>query len=628
MKNILFSLLLIAPFFNQSQAQTCPTPNGNSIIIDSTYSVGTSNLKETNVKICYNNTTNTKITGLQFGINYDTSAFVNPTVSLSIADPTQYIQSRIINGRILITVVHTGSDTNFTYTSGELFNINFKHRPDSVFQNLTGISNLVFDNTFPTIASTSGGKDTPLTKFNGGGKFLRPNLSFRGTFVNVTNSFTKNLLVGLYKKPKSSSNWSLVTVATTDINGKFSFRADIDTTWYNTKVEVRGDTLSLGNVVTTADAQKVNRFVTGVEELSGFDYHASDVNGSGDVTVSDVYSIFNRISGRFTSYSVPDVRFFSVSEYDTIKNNPSTNYSLTIPGVVNYTYNILPGVDSITVYVLATGDANQTGFHMAKLVPIKIINPNNTPNFIIDQTTEYYANLQEIEINLPTLSVEEGNLVNIPVKALIGDQSLGSFQLALKYDKTLLEFKNVTTKEKVGQWLSFVNPNDGVVEWGGVDMSNKNNINDGEEVIVLQFVALKPKQDWSNSPIYVTRKFVGNTIASDLKIRPTDGRVEVQRVQYPTVNVGGDIADILIYPNPTTGMVAVQFNVPSNSNTTVYFIDMFGNKVVNVIDTRMPQGQYRYTADLKGLAGSTYFAIMECDGKVISSKKVLSGVTL
>jgi hypothetical protein len=200
--------------------------------------------------------------------------------------------------------------------------------------------------------------------------------------------------------------------------------------------------------------------------------------------------------------------------------------------------------------------------------------------------------------------------------------------LALKYDKTLLEFKNVTTKEKVGQWLSFVNPNDGVVEWGGVDMSNKNNITDGEEVIVLQFVALKPKQDWSNSPIYVTRKFVGNTIASDLKIRPTDGRIEVQRVQYPTVSVGGDVADILIYPNPTTGIVAVQFNVPSNSNTTVYFIDMFGNKVVNVIDTRMPQGQYRYTADLRGLAGSTYFAVMESDGKIISSKKVLSGVTL
>lgn len=628
MKNTLFSLFLVVLFSYQAIAQTCPTPNGNSIIIDSIYNVGTSLSKETNIKICYNNTTSTKITGLQFALRYDTSAFVNPLITLSFPDPSQYLQSHIVGNRIVTTIVYTGTDSNFTYPSGQMFNIKFQHRPDSIFQNLSNISNLVFDNTYPTIASTSEGKDTILTKFNAGGRFLRPNISFHGTFVNVTNSYTKNLLVGLYKKPKVSGVWSLVKVDTTDLNGKFSFQADVDTTWYEAKIEVRGDTLSLGNVVTTADAQKVNRFVTGLETPTSFDYHASDVNGSGDITISDVYTIFNRIAGRFTSYSVPDVRFFSVSQYDAITNNPFTNYSLTIPGVVNYSYKIVPGLDSVKVYVLASGDANQTGFHMAKLVPIKIINPNNAPNFIIDQTTEYYANLQEIEINLPTLNVEEGNLVNIPVKALIGNQSLGSFQLAIKYDKTLLQFKGVTTKEKVGKWLSFINPNDGVIEWGGVDMSNKNNITDGEEIVVLQFVALKPKQDWTVSPLYVTRKFVGNTFASDLRIKPTDGRVEVQRVQYPTVNVGTDVADILIYPNPTTGMVAVQFNVPANSNTTVYFVDIFGNKIVNVIDTRMPEGQYRYTADLTGLVGGTYFAIMECDGKIISSKKVISNITL
>jgi hypothetical protein len=624
--SLLISLLILLCI--SGFGQTCPTPIGNSIIIDSTYSVGTSILKETNIKLCYNNTTSTRITGLQFALIYDTAAFTNPVVSLSSVDPNQYLQTHIVNNRIVTTVVYTGNDNNFTYTPGHIFNIRFQHKPDTIFQNLTGIADLVFDNSYPSIASTFQGKDTVLTRFNAGGKFIRPTISISGTFVNVTNSFTKNLLVGLYRKPKTSSVWSLVKVDTTDLNGRFEFKSAIDTTWYNAKIEVRGDTLSLGNVVTTADAQKVNRFVAGIETPTKFDYHASDVNGSGNISISDVYTIFNRVAGRFTSYSVPDIRFFSVPEYDTISNNPFTNYSLTIPGLPNYTYMLVPGIDSIRVYVLASGDANQTGFRMAKLVPIKIINPNNAPNFIIDQTTEYYANLQEIEINLPSLNVEEGNLVNIPVKALTGNQSLGAFQLALKYDKTLLEFKGVQTQEKIGKWLSFTNPNDGIIEWGGVDMSNKNNINDGEEVVVLQFVALKPKQDWTASPIYVTRKFVGNTLASDLKIKPTDGRIEVQRVQYPTISVGVDAPDILIYPNPTTGLVAIQFNVPVNSATTIYFVDMLGNKVVNVVDTRIPQGQYRYTANLAGLAGSTYFAVMECDGKVISSKKVISGITL
>ena len=627
-KSLLFLIALLYLAYTPSFSQTCPAPTGNSIIIDSAYAVGSSISKETNISLCYNNTTTSKITGLQFRLAFDTAAFITPTVTLATPDPSQYMQFHVTNNKIAVTIVYTGTDSNFTYVSGKLLQINFKHKADSIFQNLPSITNLVFDNSYPTVASTSNGLDTVLSKYNAGGKFIRPNLSFHGTFVNVTASYTKNLLVGLFKKAKTSNTWNLVMVDTTSIAGKFAFQADIDTTWYDAKVEVRGDTLSMGNVVTAADAQKVNRFVLGLEEPNAFDFHSSDVNSSGDITIADVYSIFSRIAGRLTSYVVPDVKFFTVSEYDTIKANPTTNYSLTIPGNENFSFIITPGVDSITTYVLASGDANATGFHMAKLVPIKIINPLNAPNFIIDQTTDYYANLQEVEINLPTLNVEEGNLVNIPVKALIGNQSLGAFQLALKYNKDLLEFKGVVTQEKINRWLSFVNPNDGVVEWGGVDLTNGNLINNGDEIVVLQFIAKKPKQDWDASPIYVTRKFVGNSFAADLKIKPTDGRVEVQRVAFPTVNVGVDAADILIYPNPSNGVVAVQFNVPANSNTTVYFVDLFGNRIVNVIDTRMPQGQYRYTADLTNLIGGSYFAIMECDGKIIASKKVLSNISL
>lgn len=626
-KKLFFSFFIL---FNSilGFSQTCLTPIGNSIIIDSNYNVGTSISNNTNIVICYNNSTNSKIVGLQFALKYDTVAFKKPTTSLLISNNNQFLQTNETKDNIIITLVYTGSDTSFTYPSGPMFSINFEHNVDTIFQNLVQISNLTFDNTFPTLAATSAGNDTVLTKINAGGRFIRPNLKFYGSFVNVNNTYTKNLLVGLYKKPKNSNVWSIVNVDTTDISGRFNFNLDIDTTWYDTKIEVRGDTLSLGNVVTTADAQKVNRFVTGVEIPSSFDFHASDVNGSGDITISDVYTIFNRISGRFTQYVVPDIRFFTSVEFDTITNNPNINYSTTIPGVNNFTHIIKPGVDSVTVYVLASGDANKTGFHMAKLIPIKIINPNNTPNYIIDQTTEYYANLQEIEINLPKLNVEEGNLVNIPVKALVGSQSLGAFQLALKYDKTLLEFKGVKTNDKTISWLTFTNPNSGVIEWGGVDMSNKNNISDGDEIVVLQFLALKPKQDWGASPIYVTRKFVGNSIANDLKIKPTDGRVEIQKVQYPLVNVGTDLADILIYPNPTTGMVAIQFNVPTNSNTTVYFVDVFGNKVVNIIDTKMPQGQYRYSADLTRLVGGSYIAVMECNGEIVKTKKIISNISL
>ena len=564
---------------------------------------------------------------MQFRLTYDTIAFTNPSVYLLTADSANhYVQFYVNKGTITITSVYNGSNLNYTYPSGELIRVNFKHSSPSTFQYLTSIQPLAFNATYPVIASTNAGKDTVLTKFNAGGIFTRPSITFSGTFKNVTGSFTKNLLVGFWKQPKTGGTWTLVDVDTTDLLGKFGFSPIVDTTFWTCKVEVKGDTLSLGNVVTTADVQKVNRFVLGIDAPVAFDFHTSDPNNSGAISISDVYTIFNRIAGRFTSFSVPDVRFFTDVQFGTITNDSLTNHSLDIPGTPNYSYTIVTGVDSILVYVLATGDVNQTGYHMARLAPIKIINPLNAPNYIIDQTTEYYAALNEIEIKLPTLNVEEGNLINIPVNVLTNGQTLGAVQLSMKYDNTLLEFKGVSSKAAAAKWMTFTNSANNEVEWGGVDMSEENKITDGQQVVVLQFIAKKAKSEWTGSPLYVTRKFVGNSFARDLSIKPTDGRVEIMKMA-PIVKLTGEI-NILVYPNPTSGIVAIQFNVPDNSNTSIYFVDMEGHIVSSIINEQMPKGQYRYTANLSNLPPSAYLAVMECDGKILASTKVLNGITL
>ena len=564
---------------------------------------------------------------MQFRLTYDTIAFTNPSVYLLTADSANhYVQFYVNKGTITITSVYNGSNLNYTYPSGELIRVNFKHSSPSTFQYLTSIQPLAFNATYPVIASTNAGKDTVLTKFNAGGIFTRPSITFSGTFKNVTGSFTKNLLVGFWKQPKTGGTWTLVDVDTTDLLGKFGFSPIVDTTFWTCKVEVKGDTLTLGNVVTTADVQKVNRFVLGIDAPVAFDFHTSDPNNSGAISISDVYTIFNRIAGRFTSFSVPDVRFFTDVQFGTIIDDSLTNHSLDIPGTPNYSYTIVTGVDSILVYVLATGDVNQTGYHMARLAPIKIINPLNAPNYIIDQTTEYYAALNEIEIKLPTLNVEEGNLINIPVNVLTNGQTLGAVQLSMKYDNTLLEFKGVSSKAAAAKWMTFTNSANNEVEWGGVDMSEENKITDGQQVVVLQFIAKKAKSEWTGSPLYVTRKFVGNSFARDLSIKPTDGRVEIMKMA-PIVKLTGEI-NILVYPNPTSGIVAIQFNVPDNSNTSIYFVDMEGHIVSSIINEQMPKGQYRYTANLSNLPPSAYLAVMECDGKILASTKVLNGTIL
>ena len=214
------------------------------------------------------------------------------------------------------------------------------------------------------------------------------------------------------------------------------------------------------------------RETTPVKSVGGFDYYAADVNSDNTISITDAYGIYGRLAGRFSAWpnSTMDVKFFTVAEYNTI-NGSSTNYTSSIAGTTDITFNIVAGQpDSVTFYVLGKGDANGTGFHMARMVPIQIVNPNNAPNHIIDATTQYdnAATLETIEVNMPEITVEAGNLLNVPVKVLSSNVQVGSLQLALKYDPQLLEFKSIAATENISHWLSFVNPQDGTIEWGGV----------------------------------------------------------------------------------------------------------------------------------------------------------------
>jgi hypothetical protein len=245
---------------------------------------------------------------------------------------------------------------------------------------------------------------------------------------------------------------------------------------------------------------------------------------------------------------------------------------------------------------------------MARLTPIKITNPNNS-DYIIDETVEYLANLNTIEVRLPSLSVDEGNLVNIPIKVFTNGERLGALQLAMRFDTTLLAFKGVIAEEKVGNWMSFVNPNSGVVEWGGYDVSNNEHLLDNEEqVLTLQFQALKPKVDWNVSPLYVTRKFAGNSTATDLNITPTDGRVENKRIKNPNAIQDDAVAVIQVSPNPTTGDITIQFAIPEDGQTMVALYDQNGRKIYTVVEGNMPKGIYTYKANISEFKAGMYVA--------------------
>jgi len=621
------SIFMVLGLWTASYSQTCPTPStsGVHITLDSTYQTGKYSDGFTNVGLCFYNSSSENITAVQFRMFYDKQAFSGvDTVTSTNTSFSQYLQyvDNPTSGFVTITMTYTGTVSTFDIPDGSLFNVKLNHT-SALSTTYFTISDLTFvgSSSFSQTATKQSGDDYTLNLTNFGGEFLPQTFSFKGKFVNVTGTAAKNVTVALEKKLKSSSTWSQVTSQSAGFDGRFAFNdVEVDTSAWNVRIKVQGDTMFAGNIVTTADAQRINQYVLGTQTMTGFDFYSSDVNGDNNVTISDVYGVYARVSGRFTSWpnSVKDVRFFTTSEYSTI-NGSTTSQQGTYPGVTNFTFDIIAGQpDSVTYYVLAQGDANGTGFKRARLVPIEIVNPNNAFLHIIDVTTEYDNNLETIEVNFPTLGVDEGDVVRVPVKLKTNGIKLGSLQLAMKYDSDLLEFQKLNTELKSSYWMSFINTKDNEVEWGGFDPSNNTNlVNDGEILFTLEFISKKSQTQWNKSPLYVTRKFAGDRLSTDLKITPTDGILQIFKVdplEFPSFD------KMIVYPNPTQDLTRVTFKIYEKSYVTLGIYDMGGKKCIDVLDGTYPVGIYTSIVNLGQLSDGEYVAILRKEDEVVSER--------
>jgi hypothetical protein len=634
MKKLLLPLLFLLVSVNILAQSGPPAPSsGIWAIIDTNYTVGPTSLGHTAAKLTLKNTTLTKYTGVQFRVFYDKVAFTNASVSL-IGSTTnldlQYV-TNTTDGYITITLVYTGASSTFTLADDERFLIDFTHAAPAIFNNITTISNLTWTGvqTFPQGAAEQNGTDITLGLHNYGGIFDFQTLKFHGTFLNTTGTPAKNLPLALEKRPSAGGSWIQVNTYYTDIAGKFSFTENIDTSYWDVRLAIQGDTMGVGNIISATDAQLINQWVLGTSAMSGFDYFTADVNGSNGITISDAYGVFGRVSGRFTAWpnSVADIKFFTPTEYTAI-NGSSTNLTSTYAGVTNFYHDIIAGQpDSIVRYVLVPGDANGTGYHMARVTPIEVlIDP--TPGVesqmynVIDTRVEYDFPTSQIEVNVPRLTVQEGNVVDIPVKVFTNGVKLNSLQFGVKYDETLLQFKGVYSTSNANKWLTYINPNDGQIDWGGYDVTdNLNPLEDGNDVITMQFVALKPQLQWDNSPLYTTNKFAGNVNHRDLEITPTNGIIQVVKISNNVILIDNNSMEIV--PNPVTDKVTVIFNVTEPTQATLTIKDLVGRTVMNILAGQVPEGQFQYNADLGKLAPGMYLATLSLEnGKFIAEKLI------
>ena len=609
---------------------TPPAPSsGRWVIVDTNYTVAAANIGVTKANLYYRNNTSTKITGMQFRVWYDKTAFngAAPTVALKYSATDQYMQyvTNTTEGNITVTLVYTGTNSTFSYADGAAVEISLTHAAAATWNTLDSIKTMKITGTttFTNIASTNYGNDTSMTAYSYGGKFVQRTLTFKGRFLTANGDGAKNLWISLEKKAKTGSTWTTVNTYKTNTAGRFNFTETLDTTYWDTRVAVKGDTMSYGNALSTADAQKINQTILGQYTPTGFDFYTMDVNGNNTITIADAYSVFGNIAGRFTSWpnSVKNLLFFTKTERDSI-DGKSISKAATITGVTNFTHYINGGVDSIVYYVVVKGDANSTGFKMARLTPIKIINPINANKYIIDNTVEYDNVIQTIEINMPKVSVDEGNLVNIPVKVFTNGKQLGALQLDLKYDISLLEFKKVLNSEKSMKWISYTNPANGIVSWGGFDITNSNMLIDGEQVFNLQFVAKKPQSEWASAALWTGEKYVGDNVSKDMNITPAMGIVEVRKMAYRP-RISSDVFELRASPNPNDGDMSIAFNLVKEGKTELAIFNIQGQKIATIVNENMPKGEYLYSVKLL-LPEGMYFATVNNNGNFATSKILIN----
>ena len=623
-------LLLFLPFIGYTQVPMAPS-NGLWGIIASQYQVGTTAQGTTDAKITLQNTTLTKFAGVQFRVFYDNVAFTNATVSLigpSANLDLQYI-TNTANGYITITLVYTGPSATYTIPNGERFLITFVHAPAATFNNLATISNLTWTGpqTFTPYAAKQDGMDTTLSVHNYGGVFTPVNFAFHGTFTNVTGSPSKYLNLALQRRPFGGNTWTQHSSYVTDINGDFNISVPLDTTYWDVRLAIQGDTMGVGNIISSTDAQLINQWVLGNGTMTGFDYFTADVNGSNNTTISDVWGVFGRVSGRFTQWpnNTKDVKFFTTSEFATI-NGSNTNYTSTIPGVTNFTFDILPGQpDSVVYYVMVPGDANGTGYNMARVTPIEVL-VGPIPGLesqiynVIDTKVEYDFPTSTIEVNVPHITVEAGNLVELPVKVFTNGEELSSLQFGLKYDSELLEFKGIYSTSNAMEWITYVNPNNNQVDWGGFDITNgEQTLKNGDEVVKLQFIAKQPQTLWEESPLYTSLKFAGNVQSKDLTVTPTNGILQVLKSNMGQV-IGNTIS---VKPNPVVDEVTISFEVKETTNANLSITDVVGRKLITIFDTQLPNGEYNYVENLGSLERGLYLVTLTMENGETKVSKIV-----
>ena len=360
MKKLLLTLaglMLTTMIYAQT---TSPDATKPYVILDSSYALESTNSSNpTVVDLYYDNTSGTKVKGIQFSFNYDVNVFDPPTVTYNNTSGTDaYLSTSIASGVVKVVWVYNGSNTTFDITAGNMFDVSLPFK--SSYTN-GAVADIDFTNNLTAYYAKADGTDAVLGTSDNGGNFTEPAFDYVATILNNPSNPAESIPV-ILQKSSDGSSWTDVATVTTGADGKATFSANLDQDYWQIRLKIASG-LNAGTALSTADANMIAQIAAGVQATSGIQFYTGNINQTNGITVADSYLLFARLATNGTGYPVtPDVLFFTEAQYNTI-SNATSDQSSSIPGLAEFLSPNINGTTTGNFYILVLGDANGTGLN-------------------------------------------------------------------------------------------------------------------------------------------------------------------------------------------------------------------------------------------------------------------------
>jgi hypothetical protein len=98
--------------------------------------------------------------------------------------------------------------------------------------------------------------------------------------------------------------------------------------------------------------------------------------------------------------------------------------------------------------------------------------------------------------------------------------------------------------------------------------------------------------------------------------------VEMNKFFNPTgvKNVQTSLTAINIFPNPSSNLLNIEFDVKENANVNIKIVDIMGKVVKDVLNENIPKGHFIKTLQTNDIVQGFYMVNISVDGVITSNK--------